>query len=438
MLYDRVNRIKLLTYLMLKYIIMQGAARNRLVLFLSGIIIVPTLTVAVILFARGYRPDFKNKGRLQSTGLLVATSYPNAAQIFVNNELKSATDSTFNLSPGHYDVEIKKEGFYPWKKRLEVQAEIVTRATAVLFPTVPALKAVTSTGASHPVLSPDGTHIIFFGSSENSNNLYTLDLSESPLGLLNRDSKQVTTLSPKAFSLFWSPDSRQVLATASNSALLIDVSSSQTTIVTDNLTKIQNEWSQREKIKLAQKIASLPEKIQPVLASAAADLVWSPQENKLLYTATASAQLPDKITKQLPGSSTQPQERLLFPGRVYVYDIEEDRNFKIDEIKPSLPTPTSKIKPKSNDQTIKWQNNESNNGWRWFPTSSHLYRVYNNQVSIVEYDNQNPVTVYAGPMSEPVAFPYPSAKQLLILANLNTTPPPSGPSLPELYAIPLR
>jgi hypothetical protein len=416
---------------------MQGVARNRVLLFLAGLIIVPTLTVAVILFARGFRPDFAGKG-LQTTGLLVATSYPNAAQIFVNGQLKSATDSTFNLPPGQYEVEIKKEGFYPWKKLLLVQGEIVTRATAVLFPTVPALKAVTSTGAGKPLLSPDGTRLVFFGTAQNSNNIYTLDLSESPLGLLNRDSKLLTTLPTRPLTLSWSPDSRQVLASASSSAVLIDVNTSQSTNVTDTQKVLQNEWSQREKIKITQKFTALPEKLQPVLATAAADLVWSPLENKLLYTATASAILPEKILKPLPGSNTQPQERTLSPGNVYVYDLEEDRNFKIDSVSPTTPTPAPKTKSKSNDQIAKWPNDKSNAGWNWFPTSSHLYRVTPGQVTILEYDSTNAVTVYAGPMSETVAFPYPSAKQLLILTNLNTTPPPSGPSLPQLYAIPLR
>lgn len=417
---------------------MQAVDRNRLLLFLAGLIIVPSFTTGVILFARGYRPDFSHKGGLQPTGLLVSTSYPDAAQIYVNGELKSATDSTFNLSPGQYTVEIKKDGFYPWKKQLQVQAEIVTRATAVLFPTVPALKALTTYGSVHPNLSPDGTHLIFYGAGQNSNNVYTLDLSDSPLGLLNRDSKQVTTLPNNTYSFIWSPDSRQILAIASSSAYLIDPNASQTTNVSDSYNATQKEWIQRQKLFQTQKFASLPPLLQPLLATAAADLVWSPQENKLLYTATASANLPFQVKKPLPGSNSQPQERLLTPGHVYVYDIEEDRNFKIDQVPLISPTPTPKTKSKTLIASVKPALDQSNANWHWFPTSSHLYKVNSGQVTIIEYDNQNPVTVYAGPMSEAVAFPYPSAKQLVILANLNTTPPPSGPALPQLYAIPLR
>ncbi len=420
---------------MLKYSIMQGAVRSRFWLLLLGLVIVPAGTVAVILFAKGYRPDLAHHG-LQPTGLLVATSYPDAAQIFVDGQLKSATDTTFNLPPGQYDIEIKKDGYYPWKKHLTVQAEIVTRATAVLFPTIPTLKAVTSDGANHPVLSPDGSHLAFFGAGINSNNIYTLDLSDSPLGLLNRDSKLITTLPTSSYRLSWSPDSRQILAQATSSAVLIDPNSSQTTNATDNLSQILKDWTQRQNIKTEQKFSALPGKLQPVMATAAADLVWSPMENKLLYTATASAVLPAEIISPLPGSSTQPQERSLTPGHVYVYDIEEDRNFYIDNVTP--PTPSPKSETKSLPTINSYQPTAINAGWLWFPTSSHLYRVTANQVTIEEYDRQNPVTVYVGPMSEPVAFPYPSAKQMLILANLNTTPVPSGSALPQLYAVPLR
>lgn len=333
--------------------------RTRILLFLLGLVLVPSLTYLVILFARGYRPNFANR-ELRPTGILVATSLPNGAQVLVNNQLKSATDTSLNLDPGTYQVEIKKQGFSPWTKTLQIEAEIVTRATTTLFPAVPSLKAITSSGAANPILSPDGTKVVFTSGKKS----YLLDLSESPLGLINREAREIATTSA-AWTI---PTAEQLAKTA---ALRANV---------------------------------LHPAMLEVLATAAANLLWSPKENKLLYTATTSATIPNDLIKPLPGSSTQIQSRTLVGGETYVYDLEEDRNFKV-------PSSVS-----------------------WFPDSSHLVLVEKSKVTILEYDGQNATIVYAGPMENGFAFTYPSGKQLLILTNLN----PTTTSSPNLYAVSLR
>ncbi len=284
----------------------------------------------------------------------MATSLPDGAQIHLNGQLSSATNTTLNLPPATYRVEIKKDGFSPWTKTLKVEAEIVTRAAATLFPSVPSLKAITNAGAANPLLSPDGTKVVFTSGKK----AYLLDLNESPLGLINRDAKEIAS-------------------TAS-------------------------AWKTPTKI---DPTPTLPQTMQDILATAAADLVWAPKENKLLYTATASASIPEDLIKPLPGSSFQPQSRTLVEGETYVYDLEEDRNFKV----PS--------------------------GVSWFPDSAHLILTEKGKIIILEYDGQNATVVYAGPMENTFAFPYPSGKQLLILANLSSN---SKTSVPNLYAVSLR
>ncbi|TSC86743.1 MAG: Uncharacterized protein G01um101416_597 [Microgenomates group bacterium Gr01-1014_16] len=350
----------------------------RILLFITSLILVPSLTYLVILFARGYRPDLPNK-TIQPTGLLVANSVPDGAQIYVDGQLLSATNTTANLSPGTYNFEIKKVGFQPWSKTLALQAEIVTRASATLFPSVPSLKAITSSGASHPVLSPDGTKVAFAQTGK----LYTLDLTESPLGLISRDPRYISSLKSQFSSLAWSPDSRQILAGNS----LIDISDSKSSSASSILI---SSWKARRKTLDNQRFLTLPETMQDILATSAADLVWSPKETKLLYTATASAIIPDNLKKPLPGSSTQTQNRHLVPSNSYVYDLEEDRNFQIDS------------------------------GYSWFPDSYHLFKTENNQIIIIEYDNQNQTVVYDGPMAQDFAVN------------------PTLSSVPNLYAVSLR
>lgn len=328
--------------------------RSRILLFLVGLVLVPSVTYFVILFARGFRLDFRQK-ELHSTGILATSSLPENAQVYINGVLKTATNSNFNLEPGIYTVEIKKDSFQPWKKTLNVTAEEVTRASATLFPIIPSLKAITSNGAANPILSPDSTKVAF----TSRNKSFLLDLSESPLGLINRQAQEIATISAA--------------------------------------------WTIPVPIDL---LPILPPTLQNILATSAANLVWSPRENKLLYTATASATIPDELIKPLPGSNSSPQSRALVEGKTYVYDVEEDKNFEI-----------------------------SIQNCKWFSDSSHLFCTIPGKITILEYDNSNPTIVYQGPMEKDFAYPYPSGKQILILTNLN---PAIKGSVPNLYAVSLR
>ena len=65
-------------------------------------------------------------------------------------------------------------------------------------------------------------------------------------------------------------------------------------------------------------------------ATASAKNVYiSPDKKKLLYTAQAEYQLPDGIIPPVLATNTQPEERKLELGGIYIYDSEEDRNYRI-------------------------------------------------------------------------------------------------------------
>lgn len=404
--------------------------RTRILLFLVSLILVPTLSYFVILFARGYRFQPRSSTIVTPTGLLAANSNPDSAQLFINGSLKTATNSTISLEPGNYDVEIKKDGFAPWKKTLRIDAEIVTRAWATLFPTVPSLRALTFSGATTPSLSPDGTKVAYLLTEKITSKLLTIDLSESALGALNRDSRLLSSL-PSTLqnpTLTWSPDSKQILLSASPSAYLIDLSPNPLLQPVPKIQTLLDSWAKITSRQETQKLALLPPKLQDLLATSSANLIWSPKENKLMYTATASATIPENLVKQLPGSSTQTQSRVLTPGKIYVYDTEEDRNFLIGEAPPSSPTPEPKNK-KTTPVLL-----PPPPVYSWFTTSSHLMKVEPGKITLLEYDSQNPVVVYAGPLESVFAAPYPSGKQLVILTNLN----PTTSSLSNLYALSLK
>jgi len=159
---------------------------QKILVALLGILFIIVGTLAAVRWAKGYRFNFGEKGpELTGTGLLVAGSDPKGAQVYVNGKLTTATDDTLNLPSGSYEVEIKKDGFLPWKKTLEVTAELVTQTTAKLFPSVPNLTPLTFTGASQPLPSPDGQKIVYRvaeADNEAKNGLWILELAERLFG----------------------------------------------------------------------------------------------------------------------------------------------------------------------------------------------------------------------------------------------------------------
>ena len=126
--------------------------RLRVFVLLSTMTIVGIIGVIAILYARGFRlRTDEQKLTIGPTGLLVANSDPTGAQVFVDDELKTATDNSISLTPGAYVVSIKKDGFLAWNKTITIEKETVTQVDAFLVSAAPSLTALTFSGAVNPV-----------------------------------------------------------------------------------------------------------------------------------------------------------------------------------------------------------------------------------------------------------------------------------------------
>lgn len=391
--------------------------KKRLIIFLSIILGITLIAYFLIKLASGYRLDFSTK-TMRPTGLLVATSTPNQASILVNGKiLKVKTATTLSLTPGEYDIEIKKDGFSSWKKKILIEKELVAKTEAYLFPTYPDLKALTSISTLSPVISPDGKKVVFaVENQDEKNGLWVLDLSERPLGL-NREPRQIIQSAPKGRNFAqaeyqWSPDSKQILitlvktkATAKTKAVeenfLLDASilnpNTKLIDITDQKEALFQRWENEEKILQEAKLGKIPEELLQILNTGTKDITFSLDETKVLYTATASASIPKNLIPPLPGASNQPESRDLTLGKTYVYDLKEDRNFALD-----LPQ-EAKVS--------------------WFPTSRHLFLVQKDKISIIEYDGTNKIDVYSGPFEDSFASPFPSGNKILVLTALNKETP---------------
>ena len=297
---------------------------NRHILFSAvafGFIVIAT--IVFILYGKGYRFGFdKGKIGLSGTGLLVAKSIPDGAQVFLNDNLTTATNNTINLSPKEYRVRIFKEGYFAWEKTIKIQKEVVSKAEALLFPTAPKLESITDIGVKDMVINPSHTKIAFTVASESArrNGVYVLDMSSRPILTLQSAYTQIADdtfgiLSQS--SLSWSPDGRELIATVSaetgDITYLLDASgyNQSPTNITALLDTISANFT-NEKLQAEQaRLSSLQKKLRSFVASNFEIIAWSPDETKILYRATTSASMPIFINPRIIGANSTPEERKL-------------------------------------------------------------------------------------------------------------------------------
>lgn len=423
-------------------------SKYRLPVFFTIILFVVVGTFLTIKFTQGYRLDFTNK-TLKPTGLLVASSVPKGAQVFVNGELKTATDNTLSLEPGEYEVKIVKDGFLPWQKKLVVEKELVTLAVALLFPKVPDLKPLTFDEAQNPQLSPDGTKIVYSVSFPHPKaGLWVMDLTDFIFSLGREPKQIVKSTSTHDFSkaeYSWSLDSKQILVEFEETEkYLLDANSlnllSKLTNISHTLPQIYNTWTKEEKLRREAKMKKVPELLAKILTESAKDVEFSPDNTKIMYVATASAQIPPNLLPPVLAASTQPESRNLEPNRLYVYDLKEDRNFLIPVQLPApTPTPTPTVTSKNRKPVLTPTPTptpiaQHQSTVRWFPSSRHLYWIEGDRVVACEYDATNCATIYSGPFTQPFVYATPAGDKLVILTNISSDPE----TKPNLYSVSLK
>jgi hypothetical protein len=467
-----------------------SAQTMRLVIFLATLAFILGGTYLMVRYAQGYRPT--KAGTIKGTGLLSANSFPTAAEVYINGKLTTATDNTLNLDPGEYGIEIKKDGYHTWSKKIQITAELVTATNAQLFPTSPSLEPLTYTGAMSPIPAPDGTKLAFTVASASAaakNGLYVQDLSSSPISL-NKTARQIARTESSydytTSTYTWSPNGSEILVSFTSGAHVILDSTRFNDLadlkdVTVRLPQILSEWeleiAREERVQLL----NLPEFMAQVATESATNLYFSPDNKKLLYQATKDIEIPTGLIEALPSNSTQAESRAIKPGAWYVYDLKEDKNFIVAE--GTLPSPSPSATPKTKkavkvepisptfvpEKIMLLDNFEtpipaelvsSPSGFRklqtgvstlesitlfnaqyspifvgsiqWYPDSSHLIITTDNSIDITEYDGTNRHSVYGGPMDKNIIYPWPDGSKIITRLAF------SEGTIPNLYTIKLK
>jgi hypothetical protein len=372
---------------------------------------------------------------------LVIKSDPDSAQIYIDGELESATNTTISLSPGIYDVAVKKEGYLNWQKRLTIDKEIVTETTAHIFKVAPSLSSVTFNGVENPIPSNDMTKIAYIVPTKKNDDihnkeqagLWVMETADLPLGFA-RDPKRITDSDLSNSNYEWSIDDREILLTTSKGTYLVDsgkfTPQNERVNIAGQLDELQAKWKKEKKQKLDSQIRRLPDEIKDMLSRKTYSIAFSPDEDMILYTASGSAHLNDNLIKPVPGASTQKQDRDIKTNHTYIYDIKEDRNFLIDEDASDLIVQNDKP---NHDMISALEVPNPLRRIAWFPTSRHILMAQKDKVFIMDYDGTNRQPVYEGSFVLPDAFPTLNSGRIVILTNLG-----AESSLPNLYSLNIK
>lgn len=388
------------------------------------LILITVVAVGAIAYGRGYRITRDETGRniVAGTGLLVLTSVPDGARAFVDDELVTATDNTVNLKPGTYKVRIEKDGYFVWEKQIEIKNERVTETNALLFPKAPQLTNLTTNGATNPVTDMERKIVAYTVASASSelNGIYVMNLNRGILPF-GDGSRQIANNLIDNFSdskIEVSPDGLQLLATieavstGSSRTYLLNTNefNASPLLVTTTVDEIRDEWKEESLTFKNERIKALPRRVQGLFSQYFENPLFSPEEDKVLYTASISATLPIVINPPIPSTNSTPETRTLIEGNIYVYNIKDDKNYLLKDV----------------------QNNTAPE-YIWHPANRHLYFIEDNRINTIEYDGFNKTTVYAGPFIGEFVTPSSDGTGIVILTNFND---PTNP--PNLYKVIFR
>jgi len=424
----------------------------KVVFFLFFLIII----LAVIAYARGYRPDLSS-GTLTPTGIIATSSSPRASKVYVNGDLKGVTDLNLTLPPGMYNVEVQRDGYHTWSKEIKLKGELVAVVDPVLFPINPSLTPLTNLGVIKAVAVDDTEKVLLFTETGDplKDGVYLFESNRRPLSFLPPLTpiilkKDIPVSSEYSFSdsvVYFSPDYKQMviqikpaLQTEPFSYLFSVDGENQTPLDTtqsiDNLLAAWDKERTQQNLKI---LSTFPKEMVKVASDSMQVISFSPDKKKILYKTERNIALP-QFKKPVISSNQSPETRELKKGELYVYDKEEDRNYKIPYniqyqgsiLKKNTPTPARNISLIPSPTPLAAELTEIP-PINWYYDSKHLIMSEKKIISAMDYDGTNRKTVYSGPFEEKFLVNTADGK-IIVLSNLN----PENNPYPDLYLVGIR
>ncbi len=384
---------------------------KRFIITLVTLLVIGIAATGAVFLAKGYTFSTTEK-RVVGTGIITITSVPDAASVYIDGHLTTATNaSVSSLIPKEYTVKVVKEGFIPWEKKVTVKEGLVSDLKITLFPAIPTIYPLTYNGVKNPVLSPDGGKLAYIVNSGKKPGVWVWTLkSDQPIafarGAEPHQIAETRLVDYKDAALIWSPDSKQVVATVGNNNYLLndDSFNSEPKDITPTLTSTLNTWAEDIKTKEETRLLTIKDLESRKIASNAGTLKWAPDESKFMYSEKSKP----SIALSAGGQSAKPQseDKDETGIKFKIYDLETKSQYDIPDAKAHI----------------------------WLPDSRHIILVEQDQVSIVDFDGTNKAVIYAGKFEDSFVFAWPDSSRLVLISSF---PTPTA-SEPNLYGINLK
>lgn len=381
---------------------------------LSIFILFGAIFIVIVLFAKGYRINLSSR-KIESTGIIAINAFPKASSVYLNGELAGATDLNLNLKPGEWEIEVKKEGYNSWKKKVFLKEGVVINLDVRLFPSNPILKPLTSTGVNKAVRIDNLDQVLLFVKKENKkeDGVYLLEKSKNPIAsnpkakllflfsdITNKEIN-LETLNP-----IFSPDFQQFILEFSGEKYLFSLNNNkqEPLNVTNSANNLISAWNQEKEKQIQEILKNFPEEFEKIASNSFEIKSFSPDQTKILYQAKKSLKLPYFLKKRIQGTNPSLEQRELKKSFLYIYDKKEDKNYHIN------------ISPE--DEPL------------WYIDSKRLIFIQDNLIKAIDYDGENEQIIYAGPF-EKGFLAVTSDGNILVLINFNKELKP----YPEIYEL---
>lgn len=194
--------------------------RTRYTLLLVGFIFFLIAAPLIVFYATGISYDFQNGGPVK-TGVLVANTEPADAKVYLDGKLAGTSPLKEKfISPGEHTILVEKDGYFPWKKRLEIKPGKVTWITSdieniILLKQTP----------KENVIAQNVLDFAFTG-----NTIYYL--SPGSIAVVKNEKyedTQITSLPNDLNKILLSPDGSKALISGANKTIIFNINDSKVT-----------------------------------------------------------------------------------------------------------------------------------------------------------------------------------------------------------------
>ncbi|MDQ3239182.1 MAG: PEGA domain-containing protein [bacterium] len=436
--------------------------KSRLIFTAITILVLSIGTLIGIFLVQGNTLDIKNKQVVQN-GVLVVNSVPSGAAIYIDEHFTNTTNTSIKFLPAKkYKVRLTKEGYIPWEKEIDVNKDIIAEIQAILWPATPAPNPLTTTGAINVQASPDKQKISYAirYNEKDKAGIWVMDMAKKgvfsgPATDYTQIIKNTTALDFSSAKYIWSPDSKQILVTLQENNnpesrftrnYVLDITKTNTAPSDVTLTKAtvlaswNDEYNKIQSIRLS-KLNGDPNG-QQIASNSAIPLKWSYDGTMFLYATSEKKEI--KTSKTSPPVAFKNPTKTATSSSLQQSQIEiasSSANY-INSIEALNATYSSDLSIKVYDLRHKKQYNlPFANIYTWYPEEEkadrhveHLVMMEEGKISMIETDGTNKSTIYSGPFTQNLVFPWTDGGRLVFLTNFNS----STGSEPNLYTLGLR